>query len=218
VLESMHELAKEGYDMSPYLNDVSEHSSPESYLDTLRMKVGASISFFEAIKKVEDPMESEPYFKNSMAFSSSGGTLSVTDQAPMRDAGTSGYIDHFQDMYAKTFSDYITEVEQWDPTADEQIPSIKVDISQTDLTHGQELILNSMFPRTDSVLKKIPKIDLLRKEVITWNAINQATAEGLAPTNLAELVPAYLVNIPVNPIDKKPFVFDSKNRTLNKTE
>ena len=75
-----------------------------------------------------------------------------------------------------------------------------------------------MFPRTDSVLKKIPKIDLLRKEVITWNAINQATAEGLAPTNLAELVPTYLVNIPVSPIDKKPFVFDSKNRTLNKTE
>ena len=126
-------------------------------------------------------------------------------------------INEFQDAYAKAFSDYISKVKQWDPAVDPNTPPLKIDLSQTDLPRGQALILNSILPSA-RLLKNNLKVELLQREVITWNAINQANSEGLEPTTLSDLVPDFLAEIPVNPLDNKPFVFDFENRVLKKNQ
>jgi len=77
------------------------------------------------------------------------------------------------------------------------------------------MILNRILPGKLPFQQTL-RAELSQREAVTWNAINQATSEGLQPTSLSDLVPEFLAEIPVNPLNNEPFVFDFKNKTLNK--
>ena len=168
----------------------------------------------EAAKKIEDRMSIGRQFGMIMQLNNSN-PLSKTYKLLMKEAGMTLDFNEFQDSFAKAYSDYISKVEKWDPAVDATPPPIRIDLSQTDLPRGQALILNSVLP-SNMMLKNILSTELVQREVLTWNAVNQAKAEGLEATALSDLVPDFLTEVPVNPLNNEPFVFDFENRTLNK--
>jgi len=218
LLVSMRDLAQDGYDLTPYAYNISLSISSKSFIDALRMEASSFISFFEATKQVEDRMDLGQYLSNLMGIDSSAPPLSREDGLLMKEAGMTWDIDDFQDTYAKAISDYISEMEQWDWTVNQQQPTMRINLSQTDLPRGQALILDRLLPRTEMMTSPIFKKEILKRELITWNALNQAVAEGKKPQNISDLVPDFLTEIPVNPISNEPFVLDIENKTLNRSE
>ena len=149
-----------------------------------------------------------------MPWSSSDVKPSLEDQRLMQEVGMTMEIDEFQEIYAEIFSDYLVEMEQWEVSEGLQMPTMAIDLEQTDLPRGQALILNRFLPRVEMMIKQILERELLMRELTTWNALSQAVAAGHDPKEIADLVPEFLDEIPVNPMTHQAFSLDVENRNL----
>jgi len=56
LFNGMRDLAQDGHDMSPYLNDVSQNIQTEPFINSLKVEMASMISMIEAAKKIEDRM------------------------------------------------------------------------------------------------------------------------------------------------------------------
>ena len=197
-----------------YTDEVSGDDLVTSFTDALRLEAGSFISLIEASKPFDEDREFLVQgLARIMPWSSSDVKPSLEDQRLMQEVGMTMEIDEFQEIYAEVFSDYLAEMKRWQRSEASQMPTLAIDLEQTDLPRGQVLILNRFLPRVE-VEKQILKRELIQRELITWNALNQAVAAGHDPKEIADLVPEFLDEIPVNPMTHQAFSLDVENRNL----
>ena len=215
VFGSLRDLAQEGYDISFHTNEISGDDLVTSFSDALRLEAGSFISLIEATKPFDEDRELlSRGLASIMPMSTSDATPSLEDQRLMQEVGMTMEIEEFQEIYAEAFSDYLVEMNQWLFSEDSEIPTMAIDLEETDLPRGKALILNRFLPRVEMMIKQILKRELLMREVTTWNALNQAVAAGHDPKEIADLVPEFLDEIPVNPMTHQAFSLDVENRNL----
>jgi len=210
LLANMRDLAKSGYDVSSYTDELRKIDSQEILTNGLRLEVGSFISLLEAAKQVEDRVALQEHMAPLMRVDMNNQP-SMAEQQLMREEGMTWDINDFQDSYAKALSAMV----DLDLKLPRETRFTEIEDSFSNLSEGRKLILKKFLPQINPISSAILKTELLTSEVVTWNAINQASSDGLNPTTLSDLIPGFLSEIPVNPINNKPFILDVKTQTLN---
>lgn len=222
LLKDLTRLAQEGYDVSVFTDKVNQVTSRETAMDSLRHEAGSFISLMEAAKQVEDPTALFQYFASmDMGGAANNKGPSVLDQILMRKEAMNWDLNDFQDDYARVLSGFFAAAP--DPANPESMihhdaGNPKLEVSHYGLPKGRELILETLMPSMILLSSRVPKTELLNRELTTWNALNAAAASGLNPSELSELVPGFLPEVPVFPATNEPFSFDPQTRTLNSPE
>lgn len=225
LLKGMRSLSQDGYDFSSFADRLDQFAPRKSLISSLQLEAGSFISLLESAKQLEDRtvlIEQLAPIMNPVT-KEDGQELTVADQFLMRKEALDWNLNDFQDAYAKVISGYLERMP--DPARPETMLRLEGDGSGTrtslaglELTKGRDWILASFVPKMELFTSKIAQIETLKRELNTWNALNQAKASGLKPIMLLDLVPDFLPEVPVNPVTGEAFAFDAKTQSLSAEE
>ena len=211
VQRSLGELAQAEFDVSGHIEKLAAPSSTKVILESLRREVIGTVSLLEAFKK-GDQENINGFFTALSGNLPSDEQEKGSEEKLLLEELADLDIDDFQDDFAMIVSRFMealpeapAEVSLGDPV----LSDFEFKILEQGVSESRALLLE---PFLASMLKGASRqpvrAEHSRRELITHSAMQQAAAAGVTVNELADLVPDFLPEVPVNPKTGEPFMID----------
>jgi|GEM_PF-6084211 len=219
VQKSLGKLAEAGFDVSANIHNFTAPRSTDEMFESFRRELAGTISLLEAIRKKGRPEHITEYSSAISHVPFSDEIDSDPEAQLLCKELASLKLEDFQDDYAMVVSRLLEALAQ-NPAvvnlSDPVLPDFEFKISDQGVSKGRALLLEQLTgPIVKTAATRMMKAEQSRRELITHSAMQQAAAAGLQVSELADLVPDYLPEVPVNSKTGEPFSINHEEDGLD---
>ena len=198
----------------PALTSANPVPSTQSAINGLRAEFASLVSLMETFRQSENKVELGKLIGSSIM------PINMNEKQPqdplaMCKKALEPAVHLFEEDYAQTLSQFVSTFEQAEEArqnhdwSNQEALLANLKLKDLDLPERSSPFLRSLLPRASSSLQQIIKLDRQQVALDTLQALDQARADGMNPSQLQDLVPNYLDKVPLHPISQTPITPNS---------